>query len=196
MFAGAPRAGVTLLATLLLGLRAHHRGELQRTRLLRLGALLVVALPWEALLAQTLDIPLQHISAAISAWGVRLTGLPVTLSAPDGQPHLLTAHADVHITNLCAGLETFVGLTGLGLVLAEVFMPDDPRAWRLVLLTPLFGFAGNVVRITLSTHAANLWGNDARLWPLAHDSIGYAAFALTYAALFALIRYQCRSRQA
>lgn len=193
---GTLRACATFLALLLLAWRAAREGQLRGARVGRLAALAALAVPWENFCRAHADPLLQQGTAAVSALLVGLTGLPVQLISQSGQPHLLTAHADVHVSNLCAGLTTLVTLTTLGLILAEAFLPDARHPWRFVALTPLIGFGANVVRIVLSTHAANLWAHNADAWALAHAAIGYTTFACTYGALFALVWRQRHRRTA
>ena len=172
-----------LAAANLMGL--HGAQRLARQPLL--VPLAAAGFPFEAVLPPPVDTLLQRLTAEAAAWLVNASGLPVTLQI---DPPALLGPRDlvVSVTALCAGAATLFALTTLGMLLAELAF--EPLAAKLlcVLMTPAFGLAGNVLRVALSTHAANWWAEDALAWNLAHDGIGYATFGLTYLALFACVR--------
>ena len=143
------------------------------------------AFPTEIIAGTTLDHALQLATAQCAMQLLNLSGLPVTLLTDP--PTLLGANLIVHVTALCAGASTMFALLTLGLMVGEAMLSDTPAKWGFVLLAPLFGFLGNVVRVAISTRAAVIWGGNADAWAIAHDAIGYSTFLLTYAALFCCV---------
>ena len=55
------------------------------------------------------------------------------------------------------------------------------------IIAPSISYAVNVIRIAISTHAANQWLGLGNAWDLAHDTIGYVAFAITYMFFFRIL---------
>lgn len=160
------------------------RAVLRRPLLVLLAAL---AFPYEALLPPAVDTTLQLLTAQGAAALVTLSGLPVILQSHP--PALLGPHElVVSVTALCAGAPTLFALGTLGILTAELAFDALGAQLLCMLMAPAFGLAGNVLRVALSTHAANWWSENALLWDLAHEVIGYACFGLCYAALFGCVR--------
>lgn len=182
-----------LLSWTLLGLAA-IAGAPSPRRFWIVGALWVCVYPFERNLAPALDPHLQSLTAWLALPLVNGTGLPVALDLlhPAG-PTLVGENLYVTVTSLCAGTQTLLTLLTLGLVVAQVFVSKLEHRLVFVALTPLFGFAGNVLRVAVSTHAATRWGQDPWAWAMAHDGAGYFTFTLTYAALFWVTRRLRRS---
>jgi len=143
--------------------------------------LAVLSFPYEIFSARA-DPMLQHVTAWFAAPMVRLTGLEVHLDSPDGYV-LLGERLQVTVTDLCAGSQTFLALSTLAFVIAEVFVPAPRARLLVVLFTPALGFCGNVLRVVLSTHAAK-WLGSGTAWNVAHDFIGYVLFVVLYGCLF------------
>lgn len=161
-----------------------------RPKDLRSAALLIVlavaAFPYETVFGPSLDGFLQYLTAYCAAPLVTITGLEVEVI--HGADPIISGHnLTVTVTALCAGAHTLLTLLVLGLVVAEVFL-DRPKAkLMLVVLTPVFGFSANVVRVVASTHAARHFGSGGN-WAIAHDVIGYAAFVAVYGVLFLIVK--------
>ncbi len=144
--------------------------------------------PFERDLGLGLDPLLQTLTAHFAAPLVNVTGLAVEVTSGAGDPVLVGTDLFVTVTALCAGSQTLLSLWTLGLIIAEVFLDRWDTRLIFVALTPLFGFIGNVMRVAVSTHAAQSWGNRAQTWDIAHDVIGYGAFAGTYLLLILAVR--------
>lgn len=141
--------------------------------------------PIEARYSGIIDPLLQYATTAAAAPLIRLTGLPVALRLGD-HPQLVTHDLVVSVTNLCASGQTLLASISLAMVLAQVFLHQHlERAALFIGLAPLVSYSGNVLRVVVSTHAANLWAGQA-IWPWLHDGIGYVAFLATYGFLFVL----------
>jgi exosortase/archaeosortase family protein len=143
--------------------------------------------PFERYAGVHLDRALQTLTARCAAPLVSWTGLPVHV-AGGVDPTLVGEDLWVTVTSLCAGAQTLLSLLCLGVVVAELFLERWEARLIFMVLAPGFGLLGNVVRVALSTHAAERWGADPRAWALAHDLIGYATFAVTYGVLFVVAR--------
>lgn len=157
-------------------------------------ALCAVAFPFESWFGETIDPWIQSVTAHLAAPVVHLTGLPVEV-VQLGSPSLVHADLVVHVTAYCAGSQVLLGIISLALLLADVFIPEEIHKVAFVLLTPIFGFAGNVLRVSVSTHAADLWIGRGSAWNVAHDVIGYMTFLCIYAAVFAVV-WRLRRRSA
>ena len=163
-----------------------QRGLLQAIPVMTLA---VATYPLETLLPPGADLAVQTFTAQIAQYVVTVTGLPVTCIEDAIAPTLVGPDGlMVHVTALCAGTSTLIVLSTLGLILAEAFLTDLGDKLLCMALAPALGLFGNVLRIALSTHAANAWAADRAVWSIAHDGIGYLTFIGIYAALFSAIR--------
>jgi len=154
---------------------------------LLLIALSALVYPLEAVWAPLCDPYIQFSTTFLAGPLVSWTGFPVEV-ADIGGPLLLGDDHYIYVTSLCAGFKTSLSLITLGIVLGVYFLEESKKQLAFSLFVPLIGHAVNVIRITVSAHAAHLWltqPNDN--WEIAHDVIGYGAFFLNYVALFIII---------
>ena len=171
-----------------------HRRSLPRgRRFFGPVALLFLAVPYEYFLADVFDPWLQATTAELASPLVRCTGLEVYV---DQEQLSLIRGEDlvVHVSSLCAGMQTFLSLMTLCVVLIELFGLSLRYRLVFLFLAPVVGYFGNVLRVAISVHAAHRFVGHGNLWPIAHDLIGYTIFFMTYGLLFAVIRRARRKK--
>ena len=151
--------------------------------LLILGASLY---PLEALWAPFFNQYIQLSSAVLAAKMVNWTEFSVEVLTTGG-PLLKGGNIEVHVTALCAGFDTVLTLLVLAIILALYFLTNPTTQLWFTLIAPLVSYAINVIRIAISTHAANQWLGLGDAWDVAHDTIGYVAFAINYMLFFRLL---------
>ena len=166
--------------------------SLPKHRMEAVAALLLLSVPVEVLWGASLDFLLQMGTTYGAATLVRATGLAVAIGRGPS-PLLFTDDLQVMVTPLCAGCHTILAMLTLGVVAAETFLYDVRSKHLFVLLVPLLGFCGNVLRVAVSTHAANRWAGRGMAWDIAHDVIGYVTFVGVYAVAFACLLLRRRA---
>lgn len=170
---------------LALGALAFQR---RKTRSILLPILLTLSIPWEIYLGDLCNAFLGQLTAAAAAPLVRATGLAVEVVQLH-VPTLIANNLQLHVTPLCAGIGPLLSFCTLGLALGLLFL-DDPRQQKwLAIITPIAGLLGNILRVALSTHAANIWlDRHPWAWDVAHDLIGYLCFAAIYLAIWVFLK--------
>ncbi|MED5464790.1 MAG: archaeosortase/exosortase family protein [Myxococcota bacterium] len=189
LFLGQSAIGLSALS---LGLLIWSLTRLSGVTLSSFHPLLLIALaaqvyPLEAVWAPLYDPYIQFATTFLAGPLVTWTGFPVEV-ADIGGPLLLGDNHYIYVTSLCAGFKTSLSLITLGIVLGVYFLEESKKQLAFSLFVPLIGHIVNVIRITVSAHAAHLWLTQPNNnWDIAHDVIGYGAFFLNYVALFLII---------
>ena len=169
-----------LLALACLSLAVHRK----KFNTILFPVLLILSLPLELWLRDLCNPALGEFTAICASVLVNFTGLAVDVTQMH-VPTLTTPTLQLHVTPLCAGIGPLLSFSTLGAALGLFFL-DDPRQQKwLVIITPLAGLIGNILRVAISTHAANIWlDRHPWAWDVAHDLIGYLCFAMIYAAIW------------
>lgn len=173
----ALRSALALAAFALATLRFPSRGPAY-------WCLALLTIPWESFLQGSCDPILGQITANAAAPLVTLTGLSVQVVQLH-VPTLMAQDLQLHVTPLCAGLGPLFTFSTLGLSVGLFMLNKSPREIWLAIITPIAGLLANILRVAISTHAANLWlDRHPWAWEVAHDVIGYFCFAGVYALLW------------
>ena len=167
-------------------LQCMQRKSDEVSRLLLL-LLLCLCFPLETIYSSLLDPYIQFSTAFYAAPLVTWTGFPIEIVNPQSAM-LYGNDLIVHITPLCAGLQTFTNILSIGIIASLFFLKSKYKQLIFCSLTLIVSFVMNTLRIAISTHAANNLLGTTGNWELAHEVIGYASFAATYLCLFVLIK--------
>ena len=160
----------------------------QKHRSVLFGCLMFLTVPWEYHLGVFFNDFLGQLTAFAAAVLVNATGLSVDVVQMH-VPTLATENLQLHVTPLCAGLGPLLSFATLGLTLGLIFLEDPTRQKWLAIVTPFAGLLGNILRVAISTHAADLWlDRHPWAWDVAHDLIGYLCFVAIYAALWLFLK--------
>ena len=131
---------------------------------------------------------LGELTAIGAALLVNLSGLSVEVTQMH-VPTLTTDNLQLHVTPLCAGVGPLLSFSTLGAALGILFLENSRQQKWLVVITPVAGLIGNILRVAISTHAANIWlDRHPWAWDVAHDLIGYLCFAVIYGAIWFFLR--------
>jgi|MDSW01.1.fsa_nt_gb exosortase len=150
--------------------------------------LTLLTLPWEIWLDAPCNPVLGQITANSAAMLVNLSGLAVDVTQMH-VPTLTTGNLQLHVTPLCAGVGPLLSFSTLGVALGILFLDNPKQQKWLALITPIAGMVGNILRVAISTHAANIWlDRHPWAWDVAHDLIGYLCFAFIYALLWFFLK--------
>jgi len=151
-----------------------------------LSMLATLIYPLESIWAPLCDRYIQFSSTVLAAKLVNWTEFPVEVGDIGG-PLLIGGNIEVHVTSLCAGFNTLLSLFTLALILSLYFLKDPKTQLLLATLTPVISYTINIIRIAISTHAANQWLGLGNAWDVAHDYIGYSAFIINYMIVFRIV---------
>ena len=150
--------------------------------------LTLLTFPWEIWLDAPCNPVLGQITATSAALLVNLSGLAVDVIQMH-VPTLTTDNLQLHVTPLCAGVGPLLSFSTLGVALGILFLDSPKQQKWLALITPIAGMIGNILRVAISTHAANIWlDRHPWAWEVAHDLIGYLCFAFIYALLWFFLK--------
>ena len=135
-----------------------------------------VAFPWDYVLGPLLDFQLCELTAFYAESLASKSGLNTLVSTEAAN----TIQGDgfiLRVTPACAGIQTFVALQTLSLVLSMIFYARRFESiLRFLVLVFVGGFVGNTMRIVLTCHVAYLFSDNFTYWKISHDTLG----ALTY----------------
>ena len=160
----------------------------QRHKSVLFGCLILLTIPWETHLGDACNSFLGQFTAYAAAPLVNVTGLSVQVIQMH-VPTLATENLQLHVTPLCAGMGPLLSFSPLGIALGLIFLDDPHQQKWLAVVTPLAGLLGNILRVAISTHAANIWlDRHPWAWDVAHDLIGYLCFVAIYAALWFFLK--------
>ena len=177
-----PLRGVLALACVGLAISRERQNNLL------VPVLLILGLPWELWLDALCNPMLGELTAIGAALLVNLSGLSVEVTQMH-VPTLTTDNLQLHVTPLCAGVGPLLSFSTLGAALGILFLENSRQQKWLVVITPVAGLIGNILRVAISTHAANIWlDRHPWAWDVAHDLIGYLCFAVIYAAIWFFLR--------
>ena len=173
-----------LLAIACLGLALSR----QKVRNILFPILLLLSLPWEIWLNGPCNPMLGQITAIGAALLVNASGLAVEVTQMH-VPTLTTGNLQLHVTPLCAGIGPLLSFSTLGAALGTLFLEEPKQQKWLVAITPIAGLLGNILRVAISTHAANIWlDRHPWAWDVAHDLIGYVCFAIIYVLIWLFLK--------
>lgn len=152
------------------------------------ACLMLLTVPWETHLGDICNGFLGQLTAYAAAPLVNATGLSVQVIQLH-VPTLATENLQLHVTPLCAGMGPLLSFSTLGVALGLLFLDDPFQQKWLAIITPLAGLLGNILRVAISTHAANIWlDRHPWAWDVAHDLVGYLCFVAIYAALWFFLK--------
>ena len=141
--------------------------------------------PWDYILGPLIDVKLCEVTAYVSEFVVARAGLN-TLIRPEALQTIEGEGFRLSVTSACAGVQTFVALQTLSLVLSFVlYAKRIDRILRFLLLVFLSGFIGNTLRIILSCYCAYWFSNNIDYWNIVHDSLGVLTYI--FVILFAIV---------
>ena len=150
--------------------------------------LALLSLPWELWLNAPCNPALGQITAVGAAWLVNASGLAVEVIQMH-VPTLTTGNLQLHVTPLCAGIGPLLSFSTLGVALGILFLENPKQQKWLAVITPVAGLLGNILRVAISTHAANIWlDRHPWAWDVAHDLIGYMCFAIIYGLIWLFLK--------
>ena len=148
----------------------------------------LLSLPWEIWLNGPCNPALGQITAVGAALLVNASGLAVEVTQMH-VPTLTTENLQLHVTPLCAGIGPLLSFSTLGVALGILFLEDPKQQKWLAVITPIAGLIGNILRVAISTHAADIWlDRHPWAWDVAHDLIGYFCFAIIYVLIWLFLK--------
>lgn len=160
----------------------------QKHKSILFACLMLLTIPWETHLGEVCNGFLGQVTAYAAAPLVNATGLSVQVIQMH-VPTLATQNLQLHVTPLCAGIGPLLSFSTLGIALGLIFLDDPFQQKWLAIITPLAGLLGNILRVAISTHAANIWlDRHPWAWDVAHDLIGYLCFVAIYGALWFFLK--------
>ena len=141
--------------------------------------------PWDYILGPLIDLKLCEVTAYLSEFVVSRAGLN-TLIHPEALQTIEGEGFRLSVTPACAGVQAFVALQTLSLVLSLVlYARRIDRSLRFLLLVFLSGFIGNTLRIILSCYCAYWFSQNIDYWNIAHDTLGIMTYV--FVILFAIV---------
>ena len=152
--------------------------------------------PWDYILGPLIDGFLCESTAYIADFVVNRAGLNTQIS-------FLSAHViegegfTLSVVPACAGVQTFVALQTLSLVLSVVLYSRQLERIVFFLVFVFFGgFIGNTLRIIASCYCAYWFSDNVDYWNIAHDSLGILTyvFVILAAVLCERFYFKMRSR--
>ena len=138
--------------------------------------------PWDYILGPLIDGYLCESTAYVADFVVNRAGLNTQIS-------FLSAHTiegdgfSLSVVPACAGVQTFVALQTLSLVLSVVLYSRKLERIVFFLLFVFFGgFIGNTLRIIASCYCAYWFSDNVDYWNIAHDSLGILTYVFVILA--------------
>jgi exosortase len=102
-------------------------------------------------------------------------------------------HAMLDVAEACSGLRSVISMIAVGAVCAALFRMTRRRGALLIAMSVPIAIAGNGARIATTGYLTE-WFGDRAARGVAHDVMGYIAFAIMFFTIVALIRFTRPSR--
>ena len=145
-----------------------------------------IAFPWEYLLGPVLDVDLCVLTASYAEPVARWSGLKTFINM-ESSNIIMGEGYNLRVTPSCAGIQTFVALQTLSLVLAEILYSKNAiQALRFLGFVLVGGFIGNTIRIILSCHCAYWFAHNMTYWNISHHILGILTYVVVLSCAFYL----------
>jgi exosortase B len=143
---------------------------------------LAFAIPVPGWIIDQATAPLKQFASVVTTNGLQLVGVPIVREGVT----LFVAQYQLLVEDACAGLNSIIGLTSMGLFYAYV---SRGSSWRYCLLLTLFilpiAVFANVIRITMLV-LLTLWAGDDAAQGFLHGAAGMVMFGSALLLIFAV----------
>jgi exosortase len=172
-----------------LGCVASLWGRRQARMLLSAFGLVLLAIPLPNVIVTSITLPMQLMASRMAETLLAAGGVNVIR---DGNL-LRLDRAMLDVAEACSGLRSVISMIAVGAVCAALFRMTRQRGALLMAISVPIAIAGNGARIAATGYLTE-WFGDRAARGIAHDVMGYVAFAVMFAAIVAVIRFTRPSR--